>query len=48
LLFPGTWILFYFLVWVEFNALVSTIVLTLRGEEITWQKWERKGIKSTT
>lgn len=46
LLFPGTWVLFYFLVWVEFNALISTIVLTLKGEEVTWQRWERKGINS--
>lgn len=46
LLFPGTWVLFYFLVWVEFNALISSVILSLKGEEVTWQKWERKGIKS--
>lgn len=44
LLFPITWPLFYFLIWVEFVAHLSSIGMVLRGEDIVWQKWERKGI----
>ncbi len=44
LLYPFTWPLFYFLVWVEYIVLVKSILMSLRGEEITWQRWDRKGI----
>lgn len=43
-LFPFTWPLFYFLIWVEFVAHLSSIGMVLRGEEIVWQSWQRKGI----
>jgi cellulose synthase/poly-beta-1,6-N-acetylglucosamine synthase-like glycosyltransferase len=46
-LFPVTWPWFYFLVWVEFLALVKSLLLILRGNDITWQKWERTGIEVT-
>jgi len=40
-----TWPLFYFLVWIEYLALMKSLKLILRGEDITWQKWDRVGIK---
>lgn len=46
LLFPVTWPLFYFLVWVEYLALVKSIVMSLRGQEVEWQHWNRQGIDS--
>lgn len=45
LLFPLTWPLFYFLVWVEYLALLKSLVMLLRGDDITWQDWQRKGIE---
>jgi poly-beta-1,6-N-acetyl-D-glucosamine synthase len=44
LLFPFTWALFYVLVWIEYMALIKSFLMLLRGDDITWQKWERKGI----
>lgn len=44
LLFPLSWPLFYFLVWIEFIALLGSIGMVFRGEEIVWQDWNRKGI----
>lgn len=44
LLFPATWPLFYFLLWVEFLALIRTLILMYRGNDITWQRWNRQGI----
>ncbi len=43
--FPFTWILFYFLVWIEFLSLVKSITMTIAGEEIEWQDWKRQGIQ---
>jgi len=43
-LYPFTWPLFYFLVWVEYLALIRSIGMKVRGEEITWQRWHRQGI----
>ncbi|MEI6477732.1 MAG: glycosyltransferase family 2 protein [bacterium] len=43
-LFPFTWPLFYFLVWVEWLALIKSILMTVRGDEIEWQSWSRTGI----
>ena len=45
LLFPLTWPLFYLLVWVEYIVLLRSVVMLLRGEEIEWQKWNRKGVQ---
>ena len=45
LLYPFTWPLFYFLVWVEYVVLVKSLVMSLRGEEIEWQSWQRQGIE---
>jgi poly-beta-1,6-N-acetyl-D-glucosamine synthase len=44
--FVYTWPLFYVLVWIEFLSLCKSIVMTLRGEEIEWQRWDRTGIGS--
>jgi poly-beta-1,6-N-acetyl-D-glucosamine synthase len=44
LLFPATWILFYMLVWVEFMALIKGVYMILRGQGVTWQEWQRKGV----
>lgn len=44
LLFPLTWPLFYFLIWIEFLALMGSVGMILRGEDIVWQRWDRKGI----
>lgn len=48
LIFPFTWPLFYFTTWVEYVVLLKSIKLTLRGREIAWQNWQRKGIDNTT
>ncbi len=44
LLFPFTWPLFYFLVWVEYLSLLMGAKMVLRCDDIEWQKWKRKGI----
>lgn len=47
-LFPFTWAIFYVLVWVEYMALSKSIVATIRAEGVAWQKWQRKGIGTTS
>jgi poly-beta-1,6-N-acetyl-D-glucosamine synthase len=42
--FPFTWILFYFLVWIEYLSLLKSIAMTIHGQEIEWQNWNRKGL----
>ncbi|HWZ65859.1 MAG TPA: glycosyltransferase [Patescibacteria group bacterium] len=46
LLFPFTWPLFYFLVWIEYLVLIKSLVMSLRGQDIEWQRWERQGIET--
>jgi poly-beta-1,6-N-acetyl-D-glucosamine synthase len=41
---PFTWPLFYVLVWIEFHALLRSIHMGLRGDDLEWQKWDREGI----
>lgn len=43
-LFPFTWPLFYFLVWIEYLSLLKSVKMVLRGDDIVWQKWNRKGV----
>ncbi len=43
-LFLVTWPLFYFLVWIEWLALVKSMAMVVRGDDIVWQRWDRKGI----
>ncbi len=47
-LFLVTWPLFYFLVWIEWLALVKSIAMIIRGDDIVWQQWDRKGIAGAT
>lgn len=46
-LFPFTWPLFYFLVWVEYLALLKSIKMVFRGDDIEWQKWKRQGVSDS-
>lgn len=44
-IFPFSWILFYFLVWIEYLALLHSLKMLLRGDNVQWQAWQRKGVK---
>jgi cellulose synthase/poly-beta-1,6-N-acetylglucosamine synthase-like glycosyltransferase len=46
LFFPAFSLLFYVLVAVEFFALLSSLELFLNKKDVTWQKWNRKGLHS--
>ena len=43
-LWPLTWLSFYLIVWIEFHALVRSLHMGLRGDELEWQQWKREGI----
>lgn len=43
--FPFTWPLFYALVWIEYIVLLRSFAMFMRGNDITWQKWQRKGVE---
>jgi poly-beta-1,6-N-acetyl-D-glucosamine synthase len=47
LLAPITWLLFYVVTLVEWNALIRAVHGYLRGKEVRWQRWERRGVHST-
>lgn len=42
--FPFTWPLFYITTWVEYIVLLKSLKMVIRGEDIVWQKWQRKGV----
>lgn len=42
--FPFTWPLFYVTTWIEYMVLLRSIKMAVRGHEIDWQRWERKGV----
>jgi cellulose synthase/poly-beta-1,6-N-acetylglucosamine synthase-like glycosyltransferase len=44
LLAPIGWLLFYVSTFVETNALFKALWGYIRKKELTWQKWERKGV----
>lgn len=44
---PFTWMIFFVLVWVEYMALMKSIASLVRAENLTWQRWQRKGITSS-
>ncbi|HET7059884.1 MAG TPA: glycosyltransferase [Candidatus Saccharimonadales bacterium] len=46
--FPFTWPLFYLTTWVEYIVLLKSMKMILRGGDITWQHWERRGVDSRT
>ncbi len=41
---PIGWLLLYLSTFIEFNALLKTLVGHLRGEKVEWQSWKRKGV----
>lgn len=43
---PFTWAFFYILDFIEYVSLWKSLFMYFRGEEIEWQNWKRKGIKS--
>lgn len=43
--FPFTWPLFYVLDWVEFMALWKSLKMLRRGQEVVWQRWDRRGVR---
>jgi poly-beta-1,6-N-acetyl-D-glucosamine synthase len=43
-LFPFTWAFFYILMWVEYLALIQGAFMILRGKNVQWQNWQRKGV----
>ncbi len=45
-LFPIGWMLFYLTTIVEYSALVKSSWMYLRRQEVTWQRWKRKGVMS--
>lgn len=44
LLSPIAWLLFYLSTIVEVQALARTVWCIMTGKQVTWQRWERKGI----
>lgn len=42
--FPFTWPLFYLTAWIEYIVLLKTLKMGIRGNELRWQRWERKGV----
>lgn len=38
------WPLFYFLDWVEFVSAYKSLRMIRRGQQVEWQRWDRKGI----
>lgn len=44
LLAPIGWILFYVTTYVEVHALIKSIESFVFKKEVTWQRWERKGV----
>lgn len=39
-----SWALFYILVWIEYVALVKSIKMIIRGDDVEWQSWQRVGV----
>lgn len=45
-IFPFTWTIFFYFIWVEYMALIKSLYMLIRGEQVVWQKWDRVGIGS--
>lgn len=45
-MFFFTWGLFYILVWIEYMALLKSLLMVLRGNDVVWQNWQRKGVQA--
>ena len=44
-LFPFTWPMFYILTWIEYVALMYSVRMLLKSEQVSWQSWSRNGIE---
>jgi cellulose synthase/poly-beta-1,6-N-acetylglucosamine synthase-like glycosyltransferase len=44
LYFPFTWPYFYLLEWIEYIALLQSLRMLIRGQEVEWQAWKREGV----
>ncbi len=44
ILFPIGWLLFYVTTIVEYSALIKSGWMYLQKQEVTWQRWKRKGV----
>lgn len=38
------WLLFYIALFVEYNALINSLIGLLKKKEVKWQAWQRKGV----
>ena len=47
LLFPFTWLVFYYFVFVEYIAQLKSFYLMLRKKDVVWQSWNRTGINNS-
>jgi poly-beta-1,6-N-acetyl-D-glucosamine synthase len=45
--FPFTWAIFYALIWIEYYALIKSILMLIGRQEIVWQNWNRTGLAET-
>jgi cellulose synthase/poly-beta-1,6-N-acetylglucosamine synthase-like glycosyltransferase len=41
---PGAWIIFYIMDFVEYQALIKSIIRLIKKQAPTWQRWERVGV----
>lgn len=39
-----SWGLFYILVWIEYIALIKSLHMIIRGDDVEWQNWQRTGV----
>ncbi len=48
IMFFYSWALFYLLVWVEYLALIKSLKMIVRGEDVKWQNWQRLGVSDSS
>ena len=41
---PVAWLIFYFVDFIEYMALMKTLIKMIKNKKIYWQKWERVGV----
>jgi len=41
---PVAWLIFYFVDFIEYVALIKTLNKMIKNKKIYWQKWERVGV----
>jgi len=47
IMFPLTWTMFYYFVFVEYVAQLKSFYLMLRKKDVVWQRWNRTGINNS-